>query len=170
MVNPSIHWHGSWLWWSWSCASSARVEQKDARRRRGGRRRGAVFFVFWACWKEREREETLGVREIRQKEKKFYTKLSQRRRRHTRRGYLDQRDTITQIKNLRGHFFRFSLLSDQDDDDDEEEISFCHACRLPGKTVCRGKPFAGKKTRGRDRKEKQSTAKREDARHGWNDL
>tara|TARA_B100000401_G_scaffold434090_1_gene373666 strand:- start:274 stop:468 length:195 start_codon:yes stop_codon:yes gene_type:complete len=36
--------------------------------------------------------------------------------------------------------------------------------------VCREKPFAGKKTRGRDRKEKQSTAKREDARHGWNVL
>ena len=173
MVNPSIHWHGSWLWWSWWCASSARVEQKDAEEEERRATERSSFLCLLGLLereREREREETLGVREIRQKEKKFYTKLSQRRRRHTRRGYLDQRDTITQIKNLRGHFFRFSLLSDQDDDDEEEEISFCHACRLPGKTVCRGKPFAGKKTRGRDRKEKQSTAKREDARHGWNVL
>lgn len=161
MVNPSIHWHGSWLWWSWSCASSARVEQKDAEEEeRRATERSSFLCLLGLLEREREREETLGVREIRQKEKKFYTKLSQRRRRHTRRGYLDQRDTITQIKNLRGHFFRFSLLSDQDDDEEEEEISFCHACRLPGKTVCREK-------NSRTRQKRKTIHRKEGRRTTW---
>ena len=77
MVNPSIHWHGSWLWWSWSCASSARVEQKDAEEEeRRATERSSFLCLLGLLERERERGDSRGQRNSTKREKILHEAFS----------------------------------------------------------------------------------------------
>ena len=88
MVNPSIHWHGSWLWWSWSCASSARVEQKDAEEEeRRATERSSFLCLLGLLERERERErgDSRGQRNSTKREKIIHEAFSTTTKTHAQR-------------------------------------------------------------------------------------
>ena len=85
MVNPSIHWHGSWLWWSWSCASSARVEQKDAEEERRATERSSFLCLLGLLERERERGDSRGQRNSTKREKILHEAFSTTTKTHAQR-------------------------------------------------------------------------------------
>ena len=166
MVNPSIHWHGSWLWWSWWCASSARVEQKDAEEEeRRATERSSFLCLLGLLERERERGDSRGQRNSTKREKILHEAFStttktraQRISRPTRYDNSDQEFAwslfpfFPSLGPRRRRRRRRNLILPR--------MPFAGENRLPGKTVCR-------KKNSRTRQKRKTIHRKEGRRTTW---
>ena len=166
MVNPSIHWHGSWLWWSWWCASSARVEQKDAEEEeRRATERSSFLCLLGLLERERERGDSRGQRNSTKREKILHEAFSTTTKTHAQRISRPTRHDNSDQEFAWSLFPFFPSLGPRRRRRRRRNLilprmPFAGENRLPGKTVCR-------KKNSRTRQKRKTIHRKEGRRTTW---